>query len=52
VRNAYRSLVKKPGGKKACERPRHRYEGNIETDVREVGCGSVDWLDLALDRVE
>jgi hypothetical protein len=23
---------------------------NIKMDLREVGCGGMDWIDLALDR--
>jgi hypothetical protein len=23
---------------------------NVKTDVREIGCGSMDWIDLAQDR--
>jgi hypothetical protein len=31
-------------------RPRHRWEDNIRIDLREVGCGFVDWMELAQDR--
>jgi len=31
-------------------RPRRRWEDNIRMDVREVGCGCVDWIELAQDR--
>ena len=31
-------------------RPRLRWEDNIEMDLREVGCGDMDWLELAQDR--
>jgi hypothetical protein len=31
-------------------RPRRRWEDNIKTDLREVGCGCVDWIALAQDR--
>jgi hypothetical protein len=27
-----------------------RWEDNIKTDLREVGCGCVDWIGLAQDR--
>jgi hypothetical protein len=30
--------------------PRHRWEGNIKMDLREIGLGGVDWIDLAQDR--
>jgi hypothetical protein len=44
-RGAYRALVGKPLG-----RPRRRWEDNIKIDLREVGCGGADWVDLAQDR--
>ena len=31
-------------------RPRLRWEDNIEMDLQAVGCGGVDWIDLAQDR--
>jgi hypothetical protein len=33
------------------ERPSCRWEDNIKMDLQEVGCGDVDWIDLAQDRV-
>jgi hypothetical protein len=38
-RDAYRALVGKPEGKRPLGRPRHRWEDNIEMDLREVGWG-------------
>jgi hypothetical protein len=32
------------------ERPRCRWEDNIRMDVQEVGCGGMDWIELAQDR--
>jgi hypothetical protein len=49
-RGAYRALVGKPEGRRPLERPRHRREDNIKMDLREVGCGGADWVDLAQDR--
>ena len=46
----YRVLVGKPEGKRPLERPRRRWEDNIKMDLQEVGCGGMDWIDLALDR--
>jgi hypothetical protein len=31
-------------------RPRHRWEDIIKTGLQEVGCGSMDWIELAQDR--
>jgi len=31
-------------------RPRCRWEDNIEMDLQEVGCWSMDWMELAQDR--
>jgi hypothetical protein len=30
-------------------RPRRRWEDNIRIDLWEVGCGCVDWMELAQD---
>jgi hypothetical protein len=35
-RNAYRILVGKPEGKRPLGRPRRRWVGNIQMDLREV----------------
>ena len=45
----YRVLVWKPGGKRPLGRPRHRWEDNIKMDLQEVGCGGMDWIELAQD---
>ena len=37
-------------GKSPLGRPRHRWEDNIKMDLQEVGCGGMDWIELALDR--
>ena len=41
----------KPEGKKPLGRPRHRWEDNTKIDLQEVGCGGMDWIELAQDRV-
>jgi hypothetical protein len=49
-RNAYRILVGKPDGKRPLKRPRRRWVGNIKMDLREIGWGGMDWIDLTQDR--
>ena len=40
----------KPEGKRLLGRPRRRWEDNIKMDIQEVGCGVMDWIELAQDR--
>jgi hypothetical protein len=37
-------------GKRPLGRPRRRWVGNIETDLKEIGWDGVDWIDLAQDK--
>jgi len=46
----YRVLVGKPKGKSPLGRPRRRWEDDIKMDLQEVGCGGMDWIELAQDR--
>jgi hypothetical protein len=48
--NAYRIPVGKQEGKRPLGRTRCRWEDNIKMHHREVGWGSMDWIDLAQDR--
>jgi hypothetical protein len=48
--NAYRLLVGKPEERKPLGRPRRRWVDNIKMDLREIGWGGMDWIDLAQDR--
>jgi len=48
-RGVYRVLVGKPEGKRPLGRPRRRWEDNIKTDLQEVECGLLDWIELAQD---
>jgi hypothetical protein len=46
----YMVLVGKSEGKRPLGRPRRIWEDNIKIDLQEVGCGSMDWIELAQDR--
>jgi len=46
-RGVYRVLVGKPKGKRPLGKPRRRWEDNIKMDLQEVGCRSMDWIELA-----
>jgi len=43
----YRVLVGKPEGKRPLGRPRRRWEDNIKMSHQDVGCGGMDWINLA-----
>jgi len=49
-RGLYRVLMGKPEGKRPLGRPSCRWVDNIWTDLQEVGCGYMDWIELAQDR--
>jgi hypothetical protein len=49
-RNVYRVLMGKPEGKRPLERPRCRGEDGIRMYIREIGLGSLDWIQLAQNR--
>jgi hypothetical protein len=49
-RGVFRVLVGKSEGKRQLGRPRRRWEDNIKMDLREVGCGGMDCIDLDQDR--
>ena len=49
-RGVYKVLVVKPEGKRPLGRLRRRWEDNIKMDLQEVGCGAMDWIELAQDR--
>jgi len=46
-RGVYEVLVGKPEGKRPLGRPRHRLDDIIKMDIQKVGCGGVDWIELA-----
>jgi hypothetical protein len=47
-----RVLVRKPEGKIPLGRTRHRWDDNdnIKMGLQEVGCGGMEWIELAQDR--
>jgi len=49
-RGVYRVLVGVTGGKEPLGRPRRRWVDNIMMDLQEVGCGYMEWIELAQDR--
>jgi hypothetical protein len=36
-------------GKESLGRPRRRWQDNIKVDLQEVGCGDMDWIEVAQD---
>jgi hypothetical protein len=49
-RGVYRVLLGKLEGKKPLGRTWPRWEDNIKVDHQELGCGGMDWIELAQDR--
>jgi hypothetical protein len=45
-----RILVGKPEGKRPLGRPIRRWMDNIKKNIREIGWGGMDWIDLSQDR--
>jgi hypothetical protein len=43
-------LMAKPEGKSLLGGPRRRWLDNIRMDLREIGLGDVDWIDMTQDR--
>jgi hypothetical protein len=42
--------VWKPDEKRPMGRFRCRWEDNIKVDLQEVGCGGMDWIEMAQNR--
>ena len=49
-RVVHKVLVGKPEGRRRLGRPRLRWKDNIKMDLKEVGRGCGDWMELAQDR--
>jgi hypothetical protein len=49
-RNACRVLVGKPWGNRPLGRARHSWKDNIKMNIRGIGCGGVNWIDVFQDR--
>jgi hypothetical protein len=49
-RGVYWVLVGKPEGKRSLGRYRGRWQDNINMDHQKVGCGGMDWIEVAQDR--
>jgi hypothetical protein len=48
--NVYNVVRGKPEGKRPLERPWHRWGDGIRMDLREIGSGTVEWIQLSQDR--
>ena len=46
-RGIYRDLVGKSEGKRPLGRPRCRWEDNIKMYLQKLGCGGMEWIELA-----
>ena len=42
--------MREPEGKRPLGKLRRRWEDNIKMDLQEVGCRSMNWIDLAQNR--
>jgi hypothetical protein len=51
-RDVYRVLVWRPEGKRPLGRPRRRWEDNIKMDLREIGIGGANLIQLAQGRIQ
>jgi hypothetical protein len=48
--NPYRILGGNPEGKDLPAKPRRMLEDNIKMDLREIGWGGMEWIDLDQER--
>jgi hypothetical protein len=49
-RSAYRIFVEMSEGKRPLGRTRRRWVNSIKMDLREIGLGGMDWIDLVQDK--
>jgi hypothetical protein len=49
-KHVYKVLAGKPQGKTPLGRSRFRWEDGIRRDLREIGWGSVQWIQFVQDR--
>jgi hypothetical protein len=49
MRNAYKTFVGKPEGKRPLGIPRCRQKDNIKMELREIGLDAVGWIHLVQD---
>jgi hypothetical protein len=42
--------VENPERKRQLGRPKRRWVDSIKIELREIGCGGMDWIDLVQDR--
>jgi hypothetical protein len=47
---AYGRGERRVQGSSSLGKPRHKWEDNIKMDLQKVGCGGMDWIELARDR--
>ena len=45
----YTGFWRKPERKSLLGRARHRWDDNNKIDLQEVGCGDMDWIEVAQD---
>jgi hypothetical protein len=49
-RNYIQGIFERPDRKRPLGTPMLRWDNNFKMDFQEVGCGGMDWIDLAEDR--